>query len=485
MTKRLIRVLFIASEAEPLVKVGGLGDVAGALPKALQEASRGPSCSVDLDVRLCIPFYSCINSEKLSLQRIDKFSIPTKKNPVPGEIYQGSLDGLPLYLIKGKPISESPTIYNLDTEKDGEKFAFFSLAVLEFIRNSDWKPDIIHANDWHTALTLHCLRIAQETEIVFKKIHGIITLHNLPFMGAGTEKALAKYQITPSKDPALPEWAKTLPLPMGLSAAQKIIAVSPNYAHELFSAEFGNSLQSFFKANSEKVMGIINGLDCQAWNPQSDSKIRQTFDVSSLDKRIENKESLLHDLHLDPDNKIPLLVSISRMDQQKGVDIILAGLQKIANLKWRAVILGSGNPRLEKAVKEMEKKHPDRVKAINRYDPTLSHRLYAAADIYMMPSRYEPCGLSQLIAMHYGCVPVARNTGGLHDTIQQTNPGRPGTGYLFQKADAISFSTKLSTAIKDYKNKSFWQKIQVKGMKQDFSWQKSARAYLDVYSELS
>lgn len=482
--KSSLRVLFIASEAEPLVKVGGLGDVAGALPQALLDLPTTTTGNYKLDVRLCIPFYPCINAEALNPNKILNLKVKKGSSYESAEVFQGELGNLPVYLIKGPPINSSGNVYSLDTRMDGEKFAFFSLAALELIKSGDWKPDILHANDWHTALAIHCLHSQQKVEKSFKKISTIVTLHNLPFMGAGTEAALVEYKIPPSLDPNLPKWARTLPLPMGLSAADRIVAVSPNYAKELLTAEFGNDLQSFFKLNQEKLSGIINGLDTKTWNPFSDKYILQNYNFMTLEGKKLNKVQVLKSHHLTGSIKAPLLISISRMDQQKGIDIILDALRKIAKYRWQAIVLGSGNPKLEKANKALEKEFPGRFRAIVKYDPALSHQLYSAADIYMMPSRYEPCGLSQLIAMNYGCIPVARNTGGLHDTIRQTYPNRPGTGFLFQKATPDALAEKLVESLSAIKNKPFWTRIQKNAMQKDFSWKVSAAAYFDLYRQL-
>jgi starch synthase len=484
MTGKTLRILFIASEAEPLVKVGGLGDVAGALPSALLDLPTEITEPYKLDIRLCIPFYSCIKTQNLDLKKIMEVKVKKAHGEETGAVYQTALGNLPLYLIRGRPISQSPTVYSLDTKLDGKKFAFFSLAVLEFIKHSEWKPDILHANDWHTALAIHTINQLRKKEKNFRKISTLITLHNLPFMGAGTEAALTEYDIHPSKDINLPVWARTLPLPMGLSAVDRIVTVSPNYARELLTAEFGCNLQSFFKINNKKLQGIINGLDTKIWDPKTDACISYPFDYSNLENKNKNKADLQKTLKLPHDDNCPLMVSISRMDQQKGVDIILDGLRRVKKLPWQAVVLGSGDPKLEKATQVVAKEFPHRFLGINKYDPVLSHQLYAAADIYMMPSRYEPCGLSQLIAMNYGCIPVARNTGGLHDTIRQTYSSRPGTGFLFQKADPESFANHVEIALAAYAQKPFWLKIQKNAMEQDFSWKISAQAYFETYRSL-
>jgi len=240
--------------------------VAGALPKAIRSLPLELTDNREVDIRLCIPYYSCINSNDL---RIFRCSIHSYKNEgkEDGIIFCTLTGNIPIYLISGKPISKSREVYSRNTSEDGEKFTFFSLAILEMIKKLDWKPDIIHANDWHTALTIHALQHNKDQSL--QKIHTIITLHNLPFMGAGTLRALQEYQVVPSQDMTLPEWARTLPLPMGLSAADRIIAVSPHYAREIMRPAFGCNLQRFLKTHGDKVSGILNGLDTSVWDPET------------------------------------------------------------------------------------------------------------------------------------------------------------------------------------------------------------------------
>jgi starch synthase len=310
-----------------------------------------------------------------------------------------------------------------------------------------------------------------------------MTLHNLPFMGAGTEPALTQFVIPPSVDEDLPVWARTLPLPLGLASVDKIIAVSPNYAREIQKKEVGCGLDLFFRSRKNNVDGILNGIDTEIWDPGIDPDIAHNFDKDTLHLRLENKRKIQVDLGFPRSDNVPLLVMVSRMDIQKGVDLVLEGLKLIADLPWQAVLLGSGDPILEAGCKKLAKTYPKKVKAILRFDSNLSHQLFAGSDILLMPSRYEPCGLTQMISMRYGCIPVARKTGGLVDTIKAI-PFRNKTGYLFNKPTSIDFIIALKKSFDDYFQSSRWISIQKNAMSVDFSWNKSALEYACLYKEL-
>ena len=482
--KSKIQVLFIASEAEPFIKVGGLGDVAGSLPRAINKLSKESSFETKVDIRLCIPFYKSILIPSEKLVMVGKLDISTLDGSVGGEIYSTKMDGVTVYLIKSPVISSDLKIYNLDTRKDGEKFVFFSLACLELTKVLGWKPDILHANDWHTSLAVYMLGIQRKEEKFFKNAHSLITLHNLPYMGGGTEKAMKKFLVPAITLDDLPPWACYQPLPMGLHSADAIIPVSPHYARELMTAEYGYELSRYFRKIKFKMKGILNGLDYSIWNPEQDGCIPSKFSVSTLEKRKKNKDELLREFSLSKDSNTPLLIMVSRMDQQKGIELALNGLRNLADQKWQVIILGNGDPLLEQTAHLLQTDFPDKVRVILRYDSALAHRMYAGGDILLMPSLYEPCGLSQMIAMRYACIPVARATGGLLDSVIKTTNDRIGTGFLFTEKTSEAFSAELLHALTIFHDQDRWKKIQKKAMQQDFSWQKSAGEYIAQYKKL-
>lgn len=483
-TKKVLNVLFIASEAAPLVKAGGLGDVAGALPAAINNLNHSPR-GASVDIRLVIPYYNHIKASDISVVPIRKFKVSTIKGPVEAELFETRLSDVVTYLVSGEPVSRSDVTYGSDFKADAEKFVFFSLACLKISSILKWNCDILHANDWHTALAVHQLRIVSKKDSSLKTTRSVLTVHNLPFMGSGADEALVDYKIKPSPDNNLPKWGKTQPLPMGLAAADHIVAVSPTYAREILTPEYGCDLQDFLKTRVGQLSGILNGIDVKSWDPAVDPAIKTNYDGENLAARKENKLALLNEFAFSAQSNVPLLVLISRMDRQKGVDIVIEGLRNIKNLAWRAVLLGTGDRNLEQACRELEEEMPDKVRASIQFDVNLSRRMYAGADILLMPSRYEPCGLSQMYAMRYGCLPLARATGGLADTISDADNSSKPTGFLFPNADADSFTTALIRALRLYKKRAQWEIMQSNAMAGDFSWAASARNYLDLYTQLS
>jgi len=475
-----INVLFIAAEADPLVKAGGLGDVAGSLPLAINQLKS----SEKVDIRLAIPFYNSIRNKDIPVEKIGDFNIETLDGPVLAEVFCTNVSEIPVYLIAGEPVARENAIYGTDFKSDAEKFIFFSLACLKLPTLLHWRCDILHANDWHTAAAIHHIRSTKTPDPMIQNTRTILTIHNLPFMGTGSEEALAKYKVSPSKNKNLPAWARELPLPMGLAAADQVIAVSPTYAREIMTPEFGCDLQGFLQTRRSRVSGILNGIDTRSWDPATDPALVKNFDSSSLDKRIKNKRALLQEFQLDQGDDIPLLIMISRMDRQKGVDIVIEGLRSISEEPWQAILLGTGDKRLEQDCKDLEVELAHKVRAAIRFDTNLSRRMYAGADMLLMPSRYEPCGLSQMFAMRYGCLPVARATGGLVDSIIDPKSSASGTGFLFSRIDPRSFANTLKRALQTYCQKDAWRVMQENAMAQDFAWARSAEQYVNLYTKL-
>jgi starch synthase len=482
---KTLRVLFVAAEADPIIKVGGLGDVTGSLPRALRALAPAEAMGYQLDVRLAIPFHSAISTRISELEPVATFDVPHPGSPVRAQAFLTHVGDLPVYLIGGPPIPADAPVYSLDTYKDGEKFTFFSLAVLELARALNWAPDILHANDWHTAISVYMLAQRRAEDPFFAKTRSILTVHNLPFMGAGTDEALAEYGIPPLRDNRLPAWGSYQPLPMGLATADTITTVSPTYAREILTPEFGCDLQDFLQMRAATITGILNGLDESAWDPAADSALVENFDRNNLAKREANKHALVREFVLPDVEDMPLLILITRMDRQKGVDLAIEGLRQVAGLPWQAILLGTGEPGLEAASRQLEAEFPYRARAVIRFDAQLARRMYAGGDMLLMPSRYEPCGLAQMIAMRYGCPPVARATGGLRDTVQDTQVPENSTGFLFENATPAALAAALRRAIAAYADRDLWQARQRCGMQQDFSWQRSAQAYVALYHKLT
>lgn len=480
-----MNVLFISSEADPLVKVGGLGDVGGSLPVALHALRTENTCYSSLDIRIAIPYYPKIKNQDIPIHPVASFKIDTTKLPILVQVYETSLSGVITYLISGEPIDRTELVYGMDFKSDAEKFVFFSLACLKLPQALNWPIDILHANDWHTAVALHKLKTRKDRPAELKKTKSILSLHNLPFMGTGSEEALKQYKIRPSTNQDLPRWGKTLPLPMGLAAADKIIAVSPTYAREILTPQYGCDLQGFLKTREESLMGILNGIDTRVWDPSTDSEIPSNFNLETIVNKRHNTTALRKEFNLPLKKNLPLLVLISRLDQQKGVDILVEALHLIKDQPWQAILLGTGNKILEQACMDLQTALPDKVRTAIAFDARLSHRMYAGADMLMMPSRYEPCGLSQMIAMRYGCLPVARATGGLVDSITDSPDPAIATGVLFEEATPAACSEAILRTIDTFHDGRMWRRMQQNAMAQDFSWQNSAIQYYATYQALS
>ncbi len=479
-----IKVLFLTAEAEPFARVGGLGDVAGALPPALRAFDGFAGNRMKLDVRLAIPFYGSIKDADYPTVKIAEFDVPTKKGPVQAEIFETQMDGMPVYLVAGPPIHPADPIYSKDFKADSEKFIFFSLVCLQLPKEIGWQVDILHANDWHTAAAIHQLKRVRKHDPFYAHTKGVISIHNLPFMGTGSSKALSLYRITASRNPAMPPWSRTLPLPMGIDAADWILTVSPHYAQEILTPAFGCDLQDYLKTKLDHLTGILNGLDTERWDPATDKFIEQRFDASTLPSRQVNKTTLQKELNLPENSAAPLLAYVGRMEHQKGVDLILHALSRLKPDGWQCVILGTGNPEIEAGALQLQAAHPEHIQVMTKFDVPLSHRIYAGADMLLMPSRYEPCGLAQMIAMRYGCLPVASATGGLMDTIFNHTADEVGTGFLFDLELREGLTITIHKAFKSYQNQVKWQAIQKNAMAQDHSWKNSALEYAKLYKWL-
>jgi starch synthase len=474
------RILFLTSEAAPLVKIGGLGDVSGSLPAAIQNFDSS------VDIRLALPFYPSLDLGRQSLEPTASFTIAHREGAFLTEVFETELNGITTYLISGPPVETSPAVYSGDNFLDGSRFTFFSLAAMALARSLKWRPDILHAHDWHASPAVYNLSLIREHDEFYHQTKSLLTVHNLPYLGYDTGEALARFGLPSAQGSPLPYWAEHLPLPLGLLTADKINTVSEGYAQEMLTPEYGSGLENFLRTRQEDLSGILNGLNLDRWNPAADPNLKSRYSVNTLAARAENKTALLDELGLNLELETPLIAMINRMDHQKGVDLVPDALRAVLNHSWQSVILGTGDPALEESARLLDQEFP-RIRSILRYDAGLARRIYAGADLILIPSRYEPCGLTQMIAMRYGCIPVARATGGLKDTIEDYHHGsRPrSTGFLFQEASAWDLAACLKRALDVYYDKRRWQGLQRRGMKQDFSWEKSAQDYIRLYEMIN
>lgn len=471
-----VSVLYLAAEADPFLKVGGLGDVAGTLPGEINLAAQ--QSGIQLQVEVVIPYHPALHLPT-SPDELGSFQVRTSAGQEEVTVYRVGSRNATYYLLSSKTISSTPSAYSSDDLMDGRKYALFSLAAVAFPAFINHTVEIIHANDWHTALALYHLKSKPEP-----RPKAVLSIHNLAFLGGGTSAALPAYGFQPAHEPFLPDWAEMLPLPMGISAADLIVPVSPGYAAEILTPEFGCGLEAFLNSRKTDTKGIVNGIDTTTWDPSADPYLSSNFTASTLSDRSENKSAIQKITGLQHAPEIPLLAAISRLDYQKGIDVLFEALLLLpADVPWQCILLGTGNLGLEEQAKILQEKYPEKFRALLTFDNPLAHQIYAGADIFLMPSRYEPCGISQLISQRYGALPVARATGGLKDTIL---PGgaATGTGYLFTKLDAATLAATILQAIKDYNNKKIWQLGQKRAMSMDVSWRSSANLHIQAYLQL-
>lgn len=490
-----LRILFLCSEADPLVKVGGLGDVGGSLPPALRALTSyysptGEEVPVDIDIRIAIPFHGAINTELFKPQWAASFAVQNKSGPIQAEAYQIEINQVKVYLISGGPIEPQAPIYSNNLGADANKYIFFSLAALELAREIGFQPHIVHGNDWHTSAALYWLRLYRDRDDFYQKTSTLLSIHNLPFMGFEGSPSMDAFYLPPAPAGIFPDWARHLPLPLGLYSADFINTVSPTYGKEILTPEFGAGLESFLRTRASSITGILNGIDPDRWNPATDRNLASPFSAENLQGRLANKAALFKEVGFSQETSLEktfLFAMVSRMDYQKGVDLVVEALELLGQkekLNWRAIILGTGLVQLEDAIRRLQGLFPEKVRAIIAFDAPLSHRIYAGADALLMPSRYEPCGLAQMIAMRYGCIPIARSTGGLADTIIDASDLSAGTGFLFHESSHTALFNTLQRAFDLFQEPAAWQALQKRGMPQDFTWKRSALEYLKLYEKL-
>jgi len=480
---RILKVLFISAEADPFVKIGGLGDYAGSLPLAIKKAGE-TSHGDHIDIKVAIPYHRPINLSGYHIKKTWHFKVENRDGAASGFAHEVEKDGITFYFIRraGNPAGYG-NVYNLRQEDDAKKYLFFSLACIELLKEIDWYPDILHANDWHTAVSAKYLKERYVEVKPLYKTKSLLVIHNMPYMGQGSQKQLKKYNISPAKNIDFPDWAQNLPLPIGLDSADQISTVSPSYARELKTEEFAGGLENFFINNSSRFSGILNGIDTNKWNPDDDPFIFKTYSELDIENKKLNKLDLLATLGIRNRIDIPLFIMVARLTHQKGLDIIIKAIPNLTDENWTGIILGTGDPSYEKELVRIQKIMPDKLHVILDYNAPFAHTMYAGGDFFLMPSLYEPCGISQMIAMRYGCIPIANRVGGLIDTIKPSGSENQ-TGYLFPEATHQAFINSFKCGLADYHHPKKWRRIQLQAMREDFSWGKSAGEYINLYKKM-
>lgn len=471
-----LKILFITAEAEPFAKTGGLGDVGGSLPKALHRLGH--------DVRIAMPAHQNIeagyHAGKWNLSAMPGFlSVPIRGGILPAGVFRTEIPrtSVPVYFIAEKNLFDRPKIYGYND--DPYRFSFFCRAALELISALQWKPDVVHAHDWHAAPSLLWLATSGQADDRYRGIATLFTIHNLAYQGRSSWDVVSYLGIQTHR--LFEEsYGEVNFMARGIYHSTILNTVSPTYAREILSADGGSGLDGLLRLRHYDLHGILNGLDTEIWNPTMDKNLVKPFRPSELQNRIENKRALQVRLGLPQIDNVPLLAMISRLDKQKGLDIVGHTLHTLLNGsagEVQVVFLGSGKKEYEDMLSHLAGYHKTKMTAILSYAPELAPLIYGGSDIFLMPSLFEPCGLSQMIAMRYGCVPVVRETGGLADTV------RDGiTGFTFYNFTAVDFLYAIQRALYIFNSdREAWQAIQTQGMLSDFSWQQSAYGYQQLY----
>ena len=471
-----MKVCFIAAEAAPFVKVGGLGDVIGSLPKALRE--------LGVDARVILPLYSSIDRERFGLKyKAYQFVDLGWRHSYCG-IFETEVDGVPCYFVDNEQYFNRDSIYGqID---DGERFAFFSKAALEILPVLDFKPDVVNVNDWHTALSVIYLDVLKSREAEFyKDMKSVLSIHNIEFQGKFNPYEMGNLFGLENKYFDALIYNGDLNLLKGaIQLADRVNTVSETYAREILDPYFSYGLDKILNVEQGKLRGILNGIDVDKFNPKTDPMIPVNYDFKTFEDKVQNKLAFQKEMDLEVNADIPLIGMVTRLTHQKGIDLILQASEEILKTGAQLVILGTGDAHYESALRSLEHYRHDRVRSILLFSNEMSAKIYAASDLFLMPSKTEPCGLSQLISMRYGTVPVVHRVGGLRDTVIPFT-GVEGNGFTFESFQAGDMMDAIYRAVTCfYQSPDEWKQIIKNNLQKDVSWEQSAKKYLDLYHEV-
>jgi starch synthase len=486
-----LRIVFVSPEAVPYAKTGGLADVAGSLPRELERLGH--------DVRLLLPRYGVIESTAHGLKDWGRLAVPTSSGTVSAVVEAGGLPGsrVRVYAIGHDSLFARPGLYGeagTDYPDNLERFAFFCRAAMElllaFARESRWTPDVLHAHDWQAALSVVYLNSLYAKRPEFANLGTLFTVHNLGYQGLFSAADFPKTGLGPEffTPKTLEFYGQVNLLKGGLVFGDLLTTVSPTYSREIQTPEFGFGLDGVLRERRDRLTGVVNGIDVDAWNPATDPHLKARYSASDLSGKRFCKEALQRELGL-PVRDVPLLAVISRLTPQKGLDLVAAVLPELARLDVQVVVLGTGDPPLELQFQSCRMQYPEKVGVRIGFDDALAHAIEAGADLFLMPSRYEPCGLSQLYSLRYGTVPIVRRTGGLADTVVPYTPrtaaeGR-ATGFVFTDPTPEALLTTILLALRVHADRTEWTKLMRAGMATDVSWAKPARAYETLYRRVA
>lgn len=469
-----MKVLYAASEALPFIASGGLGDVAGSLPHALRKRLIG--------CRVVLPMYDTIKQElKDTMKFITHISVPVAWRRQYCGIFEAKYNGVIYYLIDNQYYFKRDTIYG--HYDDAERFAFFSRAVLEIIPYIDFKPDIIHCNDWQTALTPVYYSAMYANSPGYENIKTIFTIHNIQYQGVYGKELLEDVLGIPADKASLLEYDGCINFMKGaIECADKVTTVSPSYADEILDPWYSHGLDSILNERRYKLRGILNGIDTVGYDPATDKCIKANFSADDISGKKIDKEELQKEMGLPVKPGVPVIGMVTRLVSHKGLDLVKGILDELlATSEMQLVVLGSGDYEYESYFRWIAEKYPDKVGLRIGFVPELARKIYAGADMFLMPSKSEPCGLSQMVALRYGTVPIVRETGGLRDSITDCGDGK-GNGFTFKSYNAHDMLDAIRRALTLYYNGN-WNELVLRALNCDFSWGRSANAYIRLYKE--
>jgi starch synthase len=484
-----MKIAFVASEVFPFAKTGGLADVAGSLPKEIAKTGN--------EVKVFMPKYNFVDEYKYNIKYCWEIGeMPLRVNGVTRfmHVHQAKLpeSNVEINFIDCPHYFFRAQIYSNDHDED-ERFILFSKGVIEVLQRLQWSPDIIHCNDWQTGLLPLFVKDNYGWDRMFDKTSFLFTIHNIGYQGIFSNKTLFAAEIR--EELAIPggpveQIGNVNFMKAGILFSEIINTVSPTYAKEILLPEYGAGLESVLKTREKDLYGILNGVDYDTWDPANDKLIPFRYNADYLTGKTKNKKFLLEHFNLGFSENIPLIGIVSRLVSQKGFDLVEKVMNQLMELEVQWVILGSGEDKFEQMFTKVSHNYRDKVAVYIGYNNELSHLVEAAADIFLMPSMYEPCGLNQIYSLKYGTVPVVRKTGGLNDTVQDWNEYKTagletGTGFTFNDYNGDAMFSTLARAVEIFKDKPTWKKIRLNGMKKNYSWENAAKAYLDLYQKAS
>ncbi|MDD5439845.1 MAG: glycogen synthase GlgA [Candidatus Omnitrophica bacterium] len=484
-SKKSLNVLFVSSEVAPYAKTGGLADVASALPKALMHRVA--------NIRVIMPLYRCIRKSGYSLYKIAAgVTHPLLGNLPHFDVYANHQHGIETYFIEHRKYFDRDELYGTsrgDYPDNAVRFSFFSKAVLAFLKTRDISFDIIHCHDWQTALVPFYRRFKLDNDPFYQNMRVLYTVHNLAYQGQFHRWLLGRLDI-PKKFfnmHALEFYRKINFMKSGILYADAVNTVSKGYAREILTEEYGCGLHGLLKARKEYLFGITNGADYSEWDPMIDPYIKEQYSIGSHKAKEDDKRDLLESVGLPAEEGLarPVIGVIARFAWQKGIDLLVDIIDDLVALGAQVVILGKGEAKYENLLRQCSRRHPRNVALIVQFNNSLAHKIEAGADIFLMPSRYEPCGLNQMYSLKYGTIPVVRATGGLDDVIiDYDEDAEQGNGFKFYSAEGRDFLHAVKRALNRYQDKLVWQALVSRAMQEDFSWDHAAREYVSLYDRI-